>query len=251
MHRAINLSGKGVPNTFKEILTEFASNKNSATEMRSGAIKSLFKIDIDLAERQWRDLLINPTCVGCAEESAYLGLASIAEMRKKPADGIFWIDRYINSRDYVSPFSPRMWKWFADLPEGDWRSRSRLTDAYAMRMHFAIASGDFGKVKESIEDMLGFAEDCKCGVTPIRLALLQLAEAEINKGHRQEPLRILGYVATQPLDAYLTAQVDQLRKKLGSEPKREDSPWDSPARATKPRRPPTADPGIKTTGSKT
>jgi hypothetical protein len=104
-----------------------------------------------------------------------------------------------------------------------------------LKIRLALAAGDHETARQSVEDMPGFAEDCRCGVTPVRLALI--AEDEINKGRRQEPLRILGYLSRQPLSAYFIAQVDSLRKKVGAEPKREDSPWDSPARMSKPRQP--------------
>jgi hypothetical protein len=230
IERAITVSEQKLPNAYKEILVEFGSEKEAASELRAFAIRHLERIDIDLADKQWRDLLIDPKCLECVAQKAYMGLARIAEQKKRWNDGIFWIDRYISSLGYLHSFRPEMWKWFADLPEGTWGTRSNLTETYDMRIRLALAANDYENARRSVEDMLGFADDCRCGMTPVRLALIKIATDEISKGQRQEPLRILGYLSRQPLSAYFIAQVDDLRKKLGAEPKREDSPWDSPAR---------------------
>jgi hypothetical protein len=250
IERAITVAnGKTLPNAFKEILVESGSDKGQATELRSFAISELQRIDLDLADKQWRDLLIDPKCLECAAESAYHGLAEIAEQKKQWKDGIFWVDRYLSTQGYLHSFRPEMWKWFADLPEGTWGPWTGLTGTYDLKIRLALAAGDYETARQSVEDMLGFAEDCRCGVTPVRLALVKIAADEINNGQRQEPLRILGYLSGQPLSAYFIGQVDDLRKKLGAEPKREDSPWDSPARMRpKPPMPP-VQPSIKTSVS--
>ena len=235
--RAIIISHSKQPNAYKEILREGGADKKSPTDVRADAITWLQWLDPDLAEMQWKDLLVDPKCVECAAEKAYIHLARIAEQKKQWKDGIFWVDRYINELGFARSYRPEMWKWFADLPEGTWGSRNLLTEAYELRLRLALGAGDYETAKRGVENMLGFAEDCRCGVTPVRLALTQIAADEISHGKRQEPLRILGYLSRQPLSAYFIARVDDLRKKIGAEPKSEDSPWDSPARPSPPRTP--------------
>ena len=151
------------------------------------------------------------------------------------------IDRYIGTQGYTHSFRPEMWKWFADLPEGTWGRRSDLTETYDMRIRLALAAGDYATARQSVEDMLGFAEDCRCGVTPVRLALVQIANDEINKGQRQEPLRIIGYLSRQPLSAYhRTSRRAAKETRRRAETRR--LAMDSPARLMKPQKPLTPQP---------
>ena len=229
--RAITLLHSNLPNAYKEILTEISANKESECTTRSFAIDELSKLDLDSADRQWRDLLHSPKLDPCLEQYAYWGLAKIAEQKKRWREGIYWLDRYIEmwapTNDF---FGPDLWKQLALAPEGTAGRNNNLGEAYDTLLRLSINAGDFENAHRTIEDLLTFGVE-PLSVQQIRLDLIQLAAAEVKAGQRQEPLRILGYVARQPLTQYLTDQVAEVRKKLGgAEPKREDSPWDSPQR---------------------
>jgi hypothetical protein len=72
---------------------------------------------------------------------------------------------------------------------------------------------------------------------------MEVSEARRLRELEDENRKLKHIVADQALDiralklSYFIAQVDSLRKKVGAEPKREDSPWDSPALMSKPRQP--------------
>jgi hypothetical protein len=229
--RAITLLHSNVPNAYKEVLAEIGAHKESDCSTRSGAISELSRLDVDAADKQWHDLLHAPDLERCSEQHAYWGLARIAEQKKRWQEGIYWVDRYIEMWAPSNElFTADLWKALAFTSEGTSGRNNEFSAAYDLRLRLSINQGDFENAHRTIEDMLTF------GISPdhvqqIRLSLIQLAAAEVTAGQRQEPLRILGYVARQPLTDYLTAQLAAVRKQLGgAEPKREDSPWDSPQR---------------------
>ena len=245
--RAIALAPRAtLPHAYIEFLQESAA-PNMAPYVRQFAIIDIEHLDLDIAKREWQALLNGSEIPSDIRDQAFLGLASIAKLQKRWSEGLEWVDDYIktNLRSPVG-FSPELWRTFADFPEtSSPPTRNKIVGVYDLRFELSVASQDFGNARRTLEDLMTFTA---CGVHcgepyayETRLLLIRLAEAEVAAGQRQEPLRILGFVARNPLNNQFTSMVDFVRKKMSDgstpvEPKREDRPWDSPAR-TPPKAP--------------
>ena len=228
-----------LPHAYTEFLQESAQPKNDE-EMRAFAADDLQHIDLDLAKTTWLALLNTPGISFDTRTRALWSLAWISEQKKEPAEAIRWADDYIATKfKQPVPFSPDLWPMIAAMPESP-GVLVRNTDAFELRFRMSLATHDFANARRTIEDLATFTVSVQGLVFEVRQLLLQLADAEASAGQRQEPLRILGFIAKNPLDSQLTALADVVRAKLKAEPKREDTPWDSPARPfLKPRPNPT------------
>lgn len=242
------LMGNKPPAAEVEMMAELALDPNAEWLARLFAADNLTYLDPSMADRTWRALINDPKLPEEKRAKGYRQLARIASLTKNWVEGLQWIDQYDASLFLDDrPFGPASWRDFIDVPEHS-RSRDEFTDTIDLRLDLAIGAKNFASARRAIEDLVAWSVNgCRCAGA--RFDLLRLAEAEIDAGQRQEPIRILGYLARQPLDAYMTAQLDGIRKKLGTpELKREDSPWDTPARPGRPRKQP-PQPPLKTSVS--
>jgi hypothetical protein len=243
--RAITLSARGsLPNAYIEFLEE--SSQAKSIDLRSFAIGELERVSPGRADRKWRDLLATPKLPLDWKLRALWGLASNAERDKRWAEGLQWIDQYLDAALPQNPtgFRPELWKVLATTPEARITPRNLISEAFDLKFRLSLGAGDFDNARRTIEDLLVLTTVNARYAFDTRFKLIKLAEAEATAGQREQPLRILGFIARNPLDTYLTGQLDDVRKQLSGsgaaiEPKREDTPWDSRPRdrRTVPQRP--------------
>jgi len=232
--RAIYIADeKPVPHAFKEMLAENAT-KASSFAVREFALEQFTRVDPDAAAALWRGLVDGSNVPEWGKEQAFLQLAKIAEKQKQWNDGIRWIDRYIDATSLPSEsFTADAWDAIARQEE----VVGGIDETYDLKLRLALGAHDFETARRTIEDLAAHGEPRY--VVYVRSGLLKLANAEIDAGKREEPLRILGYVSRSVLSTMTSSLLADSRKRLAGtgekrELQRENSPWDSQSR--KPRR---------------
>jgi hypothetical protein len=239
--RGIRMWREKSPAAFKELMVEMARDP-VAYPMDVDALQTLRLADPKLAETEWDAMLRQPAIRDDVRTAGLRELVSIAVQLKKGPEGLRRVDQYLADQGFASlGFPENGWQRVASGPTLPQCAGCGIVEHLMReRLTLALMAVDFGRARESIEWMVEKALD-NGDAWIVRESLLQLGDAYSARAMKSESLRLIGYLATTSLDPQQTAKLNAIRRRIGSEPKAETSPWDTKPSPPKRRAPPAPD----------
>ena len=241
--RGLNVLDQKAPRALKEILLEQIKRDPTNWPVRLAFIHAVSRVDASRAEGEFKAMLQIPATLipEAARLDAIQNLQRLSERRGDYRAANEWIDQYVSVLGYrPGPFPQDAWPRLAALPvqpadlqafqalqDDDWIARKLW-----QKLDNAIKLHDFGLAYRAFENALAYVLALGTGQEG-RHRLLDLGEAEAGAGRKREALRILGYLAAQPVGDYVNHRIEVTRRRLSSpvgdpvELKPASTPWDA------------------------